>query len=66
MQRKGYSSFQNEKKVPLEKLSFIIASQTEKKVPLEKLSFIIASQTEEVMYCRQEKNYGGELVTQNS
>ena len=35
-----------------------------KKVPLEKLDFIIASQIEEVMYCRQAKSYGGELVMQ--
>ena len=27
-----------------------------------RISFV--SQTEEVMYCRQEKSYGGELVTQ--
>ena len=35
-----------------------------KEVPLEKLDFIIVYQTEEVMYCRQEKSYGGELVMQ--
>ena len=34
-----------------------------KKFPLEKLDFIIVSPTEEVMYCRQEKSYGGELMT---
>ena len=41
-----------------------IASKMKKKNPLEKLDFIIVSQTEEVMYYRQENNYGGELVTQ--
>ena len=35
-----------------------------KKIPLEKLDFITVSQTEEVMYCSQEKSYGGELLTQ--
>ena len=35
-----------------------------KKVPLEKLDFMIVFQTREVMYCTQEKSYGGELVTQ--
>ena len=35
-----------------------------KKIVLVKFDFIVVSQTEEVMYCRQEKSYGGELVTQ--
>ena len=35
-----------------------------KNIPLEKLDFIIVPQTAEVMFCRQEKSYRGELVTQ--
>ena len=30
----------------------------------KKVGFHIVSQNEEVMYCSQEKSYGGELVTQ--
>ena len=41
-----------------------ITSKMKKKIPLERSRISFVSQTEEEMYCRQEKSYGGELVTQ--
>ena len=42
----------------------IVSKMKKIEVPLKKLDFINISQTEEVMHSRQEKSYGGELVTQ--